>query len=234
MGDPADFLLRLCLSAPLFLFALTVHEYAHAWMAKQCGDPTAEQEGRLTLDPVAHIDPVGALMFVLSAAVGYGFGWAKPVPVRLGNCAEPLKAMLKIAAAGPISNLLQALAALAVLMLLGVLGAPLSKTAFSGVAPILDGEAIGMLGIIACLVAYYFHINVILMLFNLVPVPPLDGGRILISVLPYRMARQVAMLEQYGFIVILVAFRGIGMVLGLAMTVVDLGLLAMFGALGMG
>lgn len=233
MGDPADLLLRLCLGAPLFLFALTVHEYAHAWMAKRCGDPTAEQEGRLTLDPIAHLDPVGALMFVLSSAAGYGFGWAKPVPVRLGNCREPLRAMLKIAAAGPLSNLLQALVALALLLLLGVLGAPLGQTAFSGIAPILEGEALGTMGILACLLSYYFHINLILMFFNLIPVPPLDGGRILVSVLPYRMARQVAMLEQYGFVIILVAFSGIGWLMGQAIYGVDLGLLYLLHALGM-
>ncbi len=233
MAEPTDKLLGLCLSLPLFLFALTVHEYAHAWMAKRCGDPTAEQEGRLTLDPLAHIDPVGALMFILSSFAGFGFGWAKPVPVRLGNCREPLRAMLKIASAGPLSNLLQAVVGLALLLLLGVLGAPLQDTAFYGVEPILSGEPLGLAGILACLVSYYVHINLILMIFNLTPVPPLDGGRILVSVLPYRMARQISMLEQYGFVIILVAYRGIGWVLGQAIYGIDVALLHTIRGLGL-
>ena len=92
--DTSRLLVKLAITLPIFLFSLTVHEFAHGWMARRFGDHTAEDAGRLTLDPRAHIDPLGLVMFVLSSLAGFGFGWAKPVPVNLGNCRAPLRAML--------------------------------------------------------------------------------------------------------------------------------------------
>ncbi|MCC7491450.1 MAG: site-2 protease family protein [Fimbriimonadaceae bacterium] len=206
-ADPFDTILRLLFILPLFLFALTVHECAHAWMARREGDPTAEQEGRLSLNPLVHLDPAGVLMFVLAALSGVGFGWAKPVPVRLGNCPRPLTAMWRIALAGPVSNLLQAALALPLLLACGFAGAPLLDCLLGGAATIFERGDLGLAGTFGCILAEYFRINVVLALFNLIPIPPLDGGRILVSVLPYRAARFVASLEQYGFLILLLTAR---------------------------
>jgi len=213
----SDLLMRLVMTIPLFLFSLTVHEYAHAWTARRCGDHTAEDAGRLTLDPRAHIDPAGALMFLLASFAGVGFGWAKPVPVRRGNCARPLQAMLWVSAAGPLSNLLQALVGLVLLVALGFLGAQASLGVLSGVAAVFEQPGLSTLDIIVCLLGTYLQINLALMLFNLIPIPPLDGGRILVSVLPYRLAAAVASLESYGFVMLLVLFRPLGSVLGVVL-----------------
>lgn len=206
MSEPitGETLFRLLITLPLFLFSLTVHEYAHAWTAKRFGDRTAEAAGRLTLDPRPHIDPVGLLMFVLSSLAKFGFGWAKPVPVQLGNCREPLRAMYWIALAGPLSNLMQALAGVLLLVILGLFGVPVAKTVWLGVEPVVAGGGpLSLFEILACLTGFYVQVNLVLMVFNLIPVPPLDGGRILVSRAPHAVARSVASLEGYGFVVLL-------------------------------
>jgi Zn-dependent protease len=143
------------LLAPIVLVSLTLHELAHAWVAWKLGDPTARDQGRLTLNPLAHLDPLGTLMFAISALfVGVAFGWARPVPVMPGYFRRPKEGMAVVAAAGPVMNFLCAVACYAV---------------YRHVA----------LGDLAEDVVYNaFFVNVILGFFNLIPVPPLDGSRI--------------------------------------------------------
>ena len=144
----------LILLIPTLMFALSFHEFAHAWMASKCGDNTAARKGRLTLNPMAHLDIMGSMMILF-----VGFGWAKPVPVDSRNLKDPRKDMMKVAAAGPISNLLLAMLAGMVWRLLGGTGL-LSNSIF----PVL--------------IFYFTQINIALAVFNLIPVAPLDGSQI--------------------------------------------------------
>jgi Zn-dependent protease len=188
------------------LFAITLHEAAHGYVARHFGDPTADQAGRISLNPLRHIDPVGTvlvpvLILALSALFGMGgmlFGWAKPVPVNFGRLRRPKADMLWVAAAGPFANLLMALG-WAMLMRLG-LGMPENDYT----VPMLRMADAGV------------QINGVLMLLNLLPIPPLDGGRIAVSLLPPSLAWKFARLEPYGFpILLLLLFTGIlGAILG--------------------
>ena len=169
----------------VLLLSLSVHEAAHAWTADRLGDPTARQLGRITLNPMAHIDWIGTVLFPLIAMVsGFPlFGWAKPVPVDWRNLKSPRRDFAVIAAAGPISNLL--LAALVASVLL-VLGGP---NAIS--SDILRYAIVGAI-VMNCLLA----------VFNLVPVPPLDGGNVATGLLPVPMARALGQLRPYGFLIL--------------------------------
>lgn len=186
------------------IFAITLHEAAHGYVAKQCGDLTAYREGRVSLNPLRHIDPFGTVVLPLVLlAVGklFGgsivFGWAKPVPVNFANLRRPKRDMLWVAAAGPFSNF--AMALFWALMVKAGLSMPGS---FFSLPLMLMGAA-----------GVFF--NIIIMVLNLVPLPPLDGGRILVSLLPHRVSQQVARIEPYGFfILILLLFSG---ALGLAL-----------------
>jgi len=191
-GDPGAFLQRLVLQLPALLIAVTVHELAHALVADRLGDPTARRLGRITLNPLPHIDPLGALAFVIA-----GFGWAKPVPVNAANLGHPRRDMAWVAAAGPLSNFLVAFLALAALRV----------AASSGLVGARDDVVAQML-----LFIYYFNIGI--GVFNLIPLPPLDGGHFLPFLLPASAGRLVRALEQYGAIILLVcvfsgAFRWI-------------------------
>ncbi|MBI3570671.1 MAG: site-2 protease family protein [Gammaproteobacteria bacterium] len=172
------------------LFAITLHEVAHGWVAKRFGDPTAQRLGRLTLNPFKHIDPVGtvlipALLLLLKA--GFLFGWAKPVPVTWENLRHPKRDMVFVAIAGPAANLLMAFFWGAVAKLATVL--PVS--ADSVAVPL---QLMGEIGI---------TINVLLMVFNLLPLPPLDGGRVAVGLLPGPLAWQLSRVEPYGFFILL-------------------------------
>ena len=172
------------------LFAITVHEVAHGWAAKHLGDPTAERLGRLTLNPIKHIDPVGTILvpgLLLLLKTGFVFGWAKPVPVTWGNLRHPRRDMVLVAAAGPLANLLMAL-------LWGVVakGASLMpETARWAAEPLFYMGGLGVL------------FNVLLMVFNLLPLPPLDGGRVAVGLLPGRWGWGLSRLEPYGFFILL-------------------------------
>ncbi len=168
------------------LLAVTVHEVAHGYAADRFGDPTARLLGRLTLNPVRHLDPVGtlALLFV-------GFGWAKPVPVNFANLRQPKKDMLWVALAGPAANFILALLSALVLHMLGFLDSALGLKLTIITKPI------------ALMAAFSLYINVILAVFNLVPIPPLDGGRILSALLPTRQAALLAKIEPFGFMLVI-------------------------------
>jgi Zn-dependent protease len=176
------------------ILAITMHEAAHGYIAKKFGDLTAFNAGRISLNPARHIDPVGTILVPLSLFVlsqltigaGFLFGWAKPVPVNFANLRHPKHDMLWVAAAGPGANLLMA-----------VFWALMIKLAMampeSGFATPL--ALMGIAGI---------KINVILMVLNLLPLPPLDGGRMTMSLLPHRWAYQYSQIEPYGFMILLV------------------------------
>lgn len=173
------------------VFAITLHEAAHGYVARIFGDRTAELQGRITLNPLAHIDPVGTILvpavLILMAKLGgpaFVFGWAKPVPVNFGNLRNPKRDMLWVAAAGPGANLAMAVFWAVALKLLATTGGSVASHAL----------LMANVGI---------SVNLVLMALNLLPVPPLDGGRIAVSVLPVRAARAWARLEPIGLFVII-------------------------------
>jgi len=183
------------------ILAITLHEAAHGYVAKKYGDLTAYAQGRVTLNPLRHIDPMGTIivpLLLLAVSSPYLFGWAKPVPVNFGNLRHPKRDMLWVAAAGPGANLLMAF----LWALVFKLGLAIPESNFS--EPML---LMGQAGIL---------INVILLVLNLLPLPPLDGGRIAVSLLPQRIAYRFAQIEPYGFIILLaLLFTGVlGAVIG--------------------
>jgi Zn-dependent protease len=190
----------IALAAIPVTFAITLHEAAHGYAARHFGDYTAHNAGRISLNPLRHIDPVGTiavplLILISSKLLGGGgilFGWAKPVPVNFGQLRSPKRDMLWVAAAGPGANLFMA-ACWAVILKLAQLG---PANYFS--LPLAGMAQIGI------------TINLVLMVLNLFPLPPLDGGRIAVSLLPGRLAWRFAMIEPYGFIILLVLlFTGV-------------------------
>jgi Zn-dependent protease len=189
MMDELTLVQRIIVWALPVIFAITGHEAAHGWVAKKCGDNTAYMLGRLTLNPLKHIDPIGTLLLpgiLLLTGTGFIFGWAKPVPVNGRYFKKPLRDMAYVAAAGPGANLFMAV----VWALFARLGVTIGVEAVS--TPMIY---MGVAGI---------SINISLMLINLLPIPPLDGSRILTALLPYRLAVQYNQLERYGFIILLV------------------------------
>ncbi len=177
---------QLVITAPPFLFALTVHEFAHGYVAYKLGDPTAARLGRLSLNPMKHLDPLGVLAFFLTK-----IGWAKPVPIDARYFRNPGRDMLLVALAGPGINLALAVAS--------TLSAKVIIFASAGLPAFL------VLPLLQMTVASIW-INLMLAVFNLVPIPPLDGSRVLSSLLPSHMARSYARLEPYGFIIVLILF----------------------------
>ena len=186
MMDVYNFLMKVLIYAPSVVFAITLHEAAHGYVARYFGDSTAYMLGRVTLNPVKHIDPMGTIIVpLITAWAGFIFGWAKPVPVNFQNLRHPKRDMLWVAAAGPGSNIVQAL-----------LWALLAKLLF-------DAE-----GAVA---TYWFQVaeggilvNLILAILNLFPILPLDGGRILASLLPARLSHAYQATERYGMIILVV------------------------------
>ena len=173
----------LLLSVPPILLALSFHEYAHGWMAYRLGDPTAKHEGRLTMNPLAHLDPLGTMMIII-----VHFGWAKPVPVNPMNLKDPKKDMLWIALAGPVSNVIMA-AGLGILLRI-----------MSGMGMRVDGS---FLGYFQYMLYFAVMINLVLAIFNMIPIPPLDGSKILFGLLPTEYEESYLRFEQIGPMVLL-------------------------------
>jgi Zn-dependent protease len=178
-------LLSLIIVIPIFLFAMIIHEVAHGWVAYKLGDPTAKYSGRLTLNPASHIDPFGTILLPImliwmnSQVV---FGWAKPVPINFMGLRNPKRDIILVGAAGPMANVIFAFVLAAAFRLFPFLNTPL----------------------FADILLYAIKVNLILAAFNLIPIPPLDGSRILFGFLPPRAAMAYLRIEPYGFIILFV------------------------------
>jgi len=180
------------------LAAIILHEIAHGWVANRLGDPTAKARGRLTLNPLPHIDPFGTVVLPLVLIVTHApflFGWAKPVPVNFGQLRHPKRDMIYVAAAGPVTNLILAVASAAIFKSLLHLHLP------------ADGPYAGLLVAtltpIALMAQHSVVINVVLAVFNLIPILPLDGGRVLTGLLPLRQAIAFSRTERYGMLIVI-------------------------------
>jgi Zn-dependent protease len=175
------------------VFAITLHEAAHGYVARQFGDQTAYMLGRVTLNPLKHIDPIGTIavpgfliaMSVLTKAPLFIFGWAKPVPVQFANLRNPKRDMLWVAVAGPMANLVMAIGWGFLLRV----ASPDGTTSDAGIAQMADAGV---------------QVNLMLMALNLLPILPLDGGRVAVSLLPHRIAAAYARLERYGFVLVII------------------------------
>ncbi len=184
---------KIIIYAPPVIFAITVHEAAHGYAARYFGDMTAFQAGRISLNPVKHIDPLGTLLLPALSLLtgGFLFGWAKPVPVNFSRLRHPKKEMLWVAAAGPASNFVMAI--FWALML-----------HYSASAPEYIAYPVALMAKVG------ININIVLMVLNLLPLPPLDGGRIAVSLLPMPYAAQFAKIERFGFLILLfLMFSGV-------------------------
>jgi Zn-dependent protease len=181
----------------LLVAALSFHEAAHAWTANKLGDPTAKMLGRLTLNPLSHIDWIGTILFPL-IAMTTGFpmiGWAKPVPVDMSRLAHPRRDFAIVAAAGPISNLILAVGAV---LIYRVIAGPVAEM------PGSTATAVDIL-------RFFIVLNVMLAVFNMIPIPPLDGGNVLMGLVPEPVARAIDWVRPYGFVLLMVivyAFPG--------------------------
>ena len=195
----------LLLFVPAALLAISIHEYAHAAVAYRLGDPTPRYQGRLTLNPLAHLDPIGTLLLVL-----FHFGWARPVPIQPSHFADPRRGTMLVALAGPVANL--------------VLAYGLSLLA-SVLVPFLYAASPAVGWATREFVRANVVLNLALAAFNLIPLPPLDGSRILVGLLPARWAWRLARLETYGFLLLalLVVSGGARYVLAPVLMVLQLG-----------
>jgi Zn-dependent protease len=188
--ESLTFIQKLAISILPIIFAITVHEAAHGWMARRLGDKTSEMLGRVTLNPLKHIDPIGTILvpLVVFKFTGFMFGWAKPVPVNWNNLDNPKRDMGLVALAGPGANLLMALI-WSIMVYVGALAIPYISQ---------FGVPLLLMGVVGVLV------NAVLMVLNLMPIPPLDGGRVVYSLLPAKQAQIYSSFESYGLIIVLI------------------------------
>ncbi len=202
-----DKVLYLLLLAPAFVSALTIHEFAHAWAAYKLGDDTAQRQGRLTLDPLAHLDPIGTLLIVVAIFTGAPLiGWAKPVPFQMRNLGNPRRDAMLIALAGPVSNILQAIFWLIMLVIFRFVTQS-SGVVFNG------GEVVDMIrinpdlnsipSIIGTILITAFSMNIMLAVFNMIPLPPLDGHYVLEHYAPPAISDLFDQIRPYSFMILL-------------------------------
>jgi Zn-dependent protease len=185
----------LILSLVVLFFSLSVHESAHAWAADRLGDPTGRLLGRISLNPLVHVDLIGTVLFPLIGFLAGGviFGWAKPVPVNVSNLKDSRKSHIYVSAAGPLSNVLIALVCLVALKGLNL---SVGQAALSG----------SLLEPLVLLFQAGLVLNIILAVFNMIPVPPLDGSWILEGVLPAQLGRIFTLIRPYGFLLLILLF----------------------------
>ncbi|MCK5436899.1 MAG: site-2 protease family protein [Desulfobulbaceae bacterium] len=194
---------QIAIYAPSFLFALTIHEYSHGYVANRLGDPTASLMGRLTLNPLKHLDPMGVICFFIMK-----IGWAKPIPVNPRYFKNPKQDMLWVALAGPGANFLLALASGMALKSILVLHALIPAYVSVPLEMVFDAS---------------IWVNVMLAVFNLIPIPPLDGSRVLQGILPPKLAASYARFESYGLIILLFLFYFTGVFQKVFLPVIYLG-----------
>ena len=196
--DPSSILRQLAISALPVLIAITFHELSHGLIAYKLGDPTAKMMGRLTINPIAHIDLFGTILmpFLLLIFTNgqFVFGYAKPVPINPMNFKNPRKGMAISAAGGPVTNILLAIASLIILKFMII---PLS-------AVVPDNIGVTILAPVQMMLKSSIIINVVLASFNLIPIPPLDGGRVVVGFLPYRHAMSFSRIEPFGMIIVII------------------------------
>lgn len=194
MIDAAGILRQIAISAVPILIAITFHEVAHGYVANRLGDRTAAAMGRLTLNPLAHIDPIGTVLMPLLLLIftngQFVFGYAKPVPINPMNFDNPRKGMAISAAAGPMTNIILAAASMLLIKLV----------VFPSAKLIPETVAVPLF----LMLRYSILINVVLAAFNLIPIPPLDGGRVAVGLLPRRYAAALSSLEPYGMIIVII------------------------------
>ena len=181
--------MQAILIVAVLIFSVVVHEVAHAWQARREGDDTAERLGRITLNPISHLDLFGSFIVPLIlylAPIPFIFGWAKPVPVKFYRLKNPLRDMIIVAIAGPVTNVVLAFVAASILSIMHNFA-------------LLDNPWL------VRTLANFFFINIILAVFNMIPIPPLDGGRVAVGLLPQPLSYQLARLERYGFFIIIAA-----------------------------
>jgi Zn-dependent protease len=196
-------LLNIVMEIAVFLFAISVHESAHAWMANRCGDPTARMLGRVTLNPIKHIDPLGTVLLPLLAIISHlpVIGWAKPTPVDPRNFKHPVRDDILTSVAGPVSNFIVAAGAVLLMLAIGFV----STDGRLVVRAISDGYIVDTGSVLMPLTLLLYNlmvINVLLGVFNLIPLPPLDGSHVLRHLLPDDLRRAYDMAGTFGFILL--------------------------------
>ncbi|HBL83473.1 MAG: hypothetical protein A2Y17_04055 [Clostridiales bacterium GWF2_38_85] len=188
----------ILVSLPCVLIASTIHELSHAYVAYKLGDPTARNLGRLTLNPAKHIDPIGLALLIF-----VGFGWAKPVPIITRNFKKPRRDISLVSIAGPLSNFLMAFIIMLILYILGIFHINMFVLSEYGITGSFTDK---LLYLFSYMFIYLIKINIVLGVFNLFPIPPLDGSKLLISALPQKAAYYVVRYERYiqiGFYILL-------------------------------
>jgi Zn-dependent protease len=210
LGDIATFLHRLSVEALPLVLAITFHEAAHGYVALKKGDPTAQMLGRVTLNPLAHIDPIGTILlpaFLILTRSPLLFGWAKPVPVNFRLLRDQKRDPIYVASAGVVTNLALAAISGLIFRLIGLVDTvAVQKALFQGLSAQPNSSLQMVLIPVALMCVASIKWNVLLAIFNLIPIPPLDGGRIAVGLLPYGPAQTLASIERYGILIVIALF----------------------------